>query len=69
MGIIETSLEEEFAASEKAMHIGLDFDDALHYYAAKKRKLIIVSYDKDFDKTDLARREPRDVSNHSKTTR
>jgi len=66
LGIIETSLEEEFAASENAINIGLDFDDALHYYAAKKRKLTIVSYHKDFDRTDLDRKEPKDVSSHRK---
>jgi len=58
LGIIETSLDEELAAAEKAVHMGLDFDDGLHYYAAKKRGLTIVSYDKDFDATDVKRVEP-----------
>ncbi len=32
----------------------LDFDDALHYTIAKENKMALVSYDKDFKKTDLA---------------
>ncbi|MDW8438365.1 MAG: PIN domain-containing protein [Chloroherpetonaceae bacterium] len=38
---------------------GLDFDDAYQYTVAKKRGLSIVSFDADFDKTDLVRIEPR----------
>ncbi|GBC71103.1 hypothetical protein HRbin02_00881 [Candidatus Calditenuaceae archaeon HR02] len=58
LGIISTSLDEELAAAEKAIRIGLDFDDGLHYYAAKKRGLTIISYDRDFDNTDIKRLEP-----------
>lgn len=56
--VIATSLDEELAASEKAIHIGLDFDDGLQYYVAMKRWLTIVSYDGDFDNTDIKRLEP-----------
>ncbi|MCS6989167.1 MAG: PIN domain-containing protein [Chloroherpetonaceae bacterium] len=38
---------------------GLDFDDAYQYTVAKKRGLSIVSFDADFDKTDLVRIEPK----------
>ncbi|GBC69033.1 hypothetical protein HRbin01_00724 [archaeon HR01] len=58
LGIITTSLDEELAAAEKATYIGLDFDDGLQYYAAKKRGLTIISYDSDFDNTDIKRIEP-----------
>jgi predicted nucleic acid-binding protein len=41
--------------------VPLDFDDALHYFVASQLKLTLVSFDRDFDKTDLARIEPVDV--------
>ncbi|MEM0348864.1 MAG: PIN domain-containing protein [Candidatus Caldarchaeum sp.] len=56
--VIATSLDEELAAAEKAVNMGLDFDDGLQYYAAKKRGLTIISYDEDFDKTDIKKIEP-----------
>lgn len=36
----------------------LDFDDKLHYYLAKKKNLTLISYDQDFNKTDLKRLTP-----------
>ncbi|MBC8044512.1 MAG: type II toxin-antitoxin system VapC family toxin [Rhizobacter sp.] len=36
----------------------LDYDDAYQYTLAKKLNLELVSFDKDFDKTDLTRLEP-----------
>jgi predicted nucleic acid-binding protein len=36
----------------------LDFDDAYQYLAAEKHNLAIVSFDSDFDRTDLGRRTP-----------
>lgn len=38
--------------------LNLDFDDKLHYVIAKKQNLNLVSYDQDFDKTDLKRFTP-----------
>lgn len=37
----------------------LDFDDAYQYTLAKKHSLELVSFDTDFDKTDLKRIEPQ----------
>jgi predicted nucleic acid-binding protein len=39
----------------------LDFDNALHYATAKKHNLTLVSFDHDFDRTDLARKTPADI--------
>jgi predicted nucleic acid-binding protein len=39
----------------------LDFDDAYQYVAATSRDLELVSFDTDFDRTDLDRLEPQDV--------
>ncbi len=36
----------------------LDFDDAYQYVVAKTENLHLVSFDQDFDKTDLKRLEP-----------
>jgi predicted nucleic acid-binding protein len=60
--VIDLSIDEEVVASELANGVGLDFDDGLQYYYAKKAGLQIVSFDRDFDKTDVKRVEPKDVS-------
>jgi uncharacterized protein len=39
----------------------LDFDDALHYATAKKHNFTLVSFDQDFDRTDLLRQTPADI--------
>jgi predicted nucleic acid-binding protein len=39
----------------------LDFDDALHYATAKKHSLALVTFDHDFDRTDLPRTAPADI--------
>ncbi|MEI6065655.1 MAG: PIN domain-containing protein [Pseudanabaena sp. ELA748] len=40
---------------------GLDFDDAYQYVAAEIEKATIVSFDKDFDKTEQGRLTPMQV--------
>ena len=42
-------------------HYNMDFDDAYQYFAAKKYDLTIISFDSDFDRTDLGRRCPEEV--------
>lgn len=59
--IVDLPIEEELVASELAARVGLDFDDGLHYYYAKKNGLQMVSFDEDFDKTGVKRVEPKDV--------
>lgn len=39
----------------------LDFDDAYQYAAAEQNRLSIVSFDKDFDRTEKGRMEPKDL--------
>jgi predicted nucleic acid-binding protein len=43
----------------------LDFDDAYQYVAATSRELRLVSFDTDFDRTDIERLEPADVLDRS----
>jgi hypothetical protein len=44
----------------------LDFDDAYQYVAAEREKAIIISFDKDFDKTEQGRWTPIQAINHKK---
>ncbi|OPX77849.1 MAG: PIN domain protein [Methanosaeta sp. PtaB.Bin018] len=39
----------------------LDFDDAYQYVAAERNGLMLVSFDADFDKTDIKRKVPADL--------
>ncbi|MBI3583313.1 MAG: type II toxin-antitoxin system VapC family toxin [Nitrospinae bacterium] len=38
-----------------------DFDDAYQYVAAQKYNLTLVSFDSDFDRTDLGRKTPGEI--------
>ncbi len=40
----------------------LDFDDAYQYVAAEKYGLILVSFDRDFDRTARGKRAPSEIS-------
>ena len=44
-----------------AQKFGLDFDDAYQYVTAEKYGLAIISFDADFDRTDLQRKTPAEV--------
>ncbi len=39
----------------------LDFDDAYQYAAAQQLGAVLVSFDTDFDRTDLRRRTPAEA--------
>jgi predicted nucleic acid-binding protein len=41
--------------------LGLDFDDAYQYVTAKKYGYTFLSFDTDFDRTDLQRKTPGDI--------
>lgn len=59
--IADLSIHEELMACELASRVGLDFDDGLHYYFAKSRRIPILSFDKDFDNLDIKRIEPHEI--------
>ncbi|GAB6072653.1 type II toxin-antitoxin system VapC family toxin [Venenivibrio stagnispumantis] len=42
-------------------NFNIDLDDAYQYYLSKKYNLILVSFDKDFDKTDIKRKTPKEI--------
>lgn len=46
---------------QPAQRFDLDFDDAYQYAAAQKYALILVSFDTDFDRTELGRKTPAEV--------
>lgn len=39
----------------------LDFDDAYQYVATERNNLVLISFDADFDKTDMGRKTPADL--------
>ncbi|TSC77754.1 MAG: PilT domain-containing protein [Parcubacteria group bacterium Gr01-1014_33] len=59
--VYTTSLEEEEMILDITERQGLDFDDGLHYFISKKFGAILVSFDKDFDHTDIKRLTPREA--------
>ncbi len=63
--IYESSPSEDLVAlafTKKAdAQFQLDFDDAFHYATAKKHNLTLVSFDHDFDQTDLPRKTPSEM--------
>jgi len=67
--LVDLPLEEELAAAEAAVEVGLDFDDGLHYYFARRRGIPIVSFDKDFDGTGVERLEPGEALERAKQRR
>ena len=59
--VYHTSIEEEREVARLVQTSRLDFDDALQYYVAKKTGAHLVSYDKDFDRTDIRRVTPEEI--------
>jgi len=61
LSIYNTDLRDEIAVIDE-MELGLDFDDALQSYVAKKLNLEIISFDRHFDEVKgLTRLRPKDV--------
>ncbi len=56
---VPPTLMDKVASAMKGF--GLDFDDAYQYVAAEQTDARIVSYDKDFDRTDRKRLLPADI--------
>lgn len=52
LNIYNTDLRDEIAVYET--DLGLDFDDALQSYVAKKLNLKIISFDRHFDGADFS---------------
>lgn len=59
--ILSLSLEDLKTLNLLVQKFNLDFDDAYQYAVAEKYNLQIVSFDRDFDQTDMERKEPTEV--------
>jgi predicted nucleic acid-binding protein len=57
--VYDTTISDEQSVSILSGKIGLDFDDSIQFYVAKRSSSsAIVSFDKHFDKSGIPRREP-----------
>lgn len=60
--VYDTSISDEVSASLLTKSTGMDFEDALQYFVAKKVAAdAILSYDRHFDGSDLRRVEPKSL--------
>ena len=59
--ILSAAPEELIMLRRTAEKYKLDFDDAYQYMLAEKHQLQIISFDKDFDETELRRKEPAEL--------
>jgi predicted nucleic acid-binding protein len=57
-----TTPQDEIEICTISKKFNLTFDDSLHYFVAKTFGLNLVSLDSDFDRTDINRMHPRDVT-------
>jgi len=59
--LLRISADEAERLAEVAQRFGLDFDDAHQYAVAERYGLTIVSFDSDFDHTELGPKTPEDL--------
>lgn len=59
--ILSLQTEKLHLVSDTSQKFGLDFDDAYQYTVAEKNDLTLVSFDKDFDKTERGRKTPAEI--------
>lgn len=59
--LLQANYDNQRKAIKIAKHSELDFDDAQQYLAVKELNAALVSFDDDFDKTDIKRLEPKDL--------
>jgi predicted nucleic acid-binding protein len=59
--VVSLSYEDMGNVIEVSTRFNLDFDDAYQYVVAEKYNLTIISFDSDFDRTELKRKTPREV--------
>lgn len=59
--LIHLDPEDTIHITDVIRKYGLDFDDAYQYVAAEKYNLTIVSFDSDFDQTDMGRKTPAEI--------
>ena len=63
MNIVSLSSEELTGLEKIANKFKLDFDDSYQYLAAKNRDLQLITFDKDFSKSDINPKNPQQILN------
>jgi predicted nucleic acid-binding protein len=62
LNVYDTSLSDEISVSILSGKTGLDFDDSLQLYVAKRSgSVAIVSFDRHFEGQDIPRRAPSEI--------
>lgn len=59
--VLSLTLEDLKTLNQPVQKFNLDFDDAYQYAVAEKYNLQLISFDRDFDRTDRERKEPIDI--------
>lgn len=59
--VLTVAAEEMSFVIAAAQKFGLDFDDAYQYTIASKAQIGIVSFDSDFNRTDIGRKAPAEI--------
>lgn len=59
--VLSVTADEMSSVIRSAQKFGLDFDDAYQYTVAATTKIEIVSFDSDFNRTDLGRKIPAEI--------
>jgi predicted nucleic acid-binding protein len=59
--VVSLSYEDMGNVIEVSTRFNLDFDDSYQYVVAEKYSLIIISFDSDFDRTELGRKTQKEV--------
>ena len=59
--MVSLSYEDMGNVIEVSARFNLDFDDAYQYVVAEKYNLTIISFDSDFDRTELGRKTSREI--------
>lgn len=63
MVILSLSPRELIDLDNVSTRFDLDFDDSYQYLAARNNDLQLISFDKDFNRTDINRKEPQALIN------
>jgi hypothetical protein len=61
MMVLSLSLEDMASVIRVAQKFKLDFDDSYQYALTEKHKLVLVSFDADFDRTDQGKVTPIEI--------
>ena len=61
VSLVSLTISDQFKLLENMNSFNLDFDDAYQLTCANKYNLTLVSFDTDFDRSPVKRKEPKDL--------